>query len=166
MTGAKALIAANVVAGAITFLDVESAPSAAEILWKLKVPTPEELPELRAISDISWAFWNRAWSDRPENERKLGDIKYFLVHDIVNEETKYLIEKSITLYQPLYGQPPVTVLPQWPGLDFYVKEDAGKALLGSANGIAAGPNKRMRSVPTSTCTEFECSLRNGSQEGH
>lgn len=92
MTGVKALIAANVVVGAIAFLDIESAASVADILWKPTVPISEDLPEPRAIPDLSLAFWNRVWSDQPENERKLGDIKYFLVHYTINEGTKYLVK--------------------------------------------------------------------------
>ncbi|KAF3045874.1 hypothetical protein E8E12_002891 [Didymella heteroderae] len=138
MTGAKAIIGANTVSGAIFFLDVKSAASAAEDLWYPRNPRSEELPQLRAISDISWASWNRAWMDRPENERGLGNINYFIIHNIVNIETGYLIEKALRVYGAEDGQPQVAALPQWPGLDFHVESEAGKALLGSANGIAAG----------------------------
>lgn len=139
MTNARARIGINTVSGAIFFLDVESAAKAAEVNWKPQVPAAEELPKLKAISDISWGFWNRAWMKRPTNERKLGDINYFIVHNIVNEETEVLISKAMELHLGDDGSPTrFTVLPKWPGLDFYTADKTGKALLGSPNGLAAG----------------------------
>jgi hypothetical protein len=138
MTNAHARIGINTISGAIFFLDVESAAKAAEINWKPEVPTAEQLPKLKAISDISWGFWNRAWMHRPASERKLGNINYFIVHNIANEETETLINKAMEVHVGDDGSHTgLTVLPKWPGLD-YVADEAGKALLGSPNGLAAG----------------------------
>lgn len=138
MTAAHAIIGANTFSGVIFFVDVKSASRAAEDLWYPEIPTSENLPKLRAISDISWAFWNWAWMKRSKQNLNLGNINYFVVHNIVNEETEQVIEQALQVYQPPEGQQRVAELPQWPGLTFDVESEAGQAMLGSPNGIAAG----------------------------
>ncbi|KAF1928401.1 uncharacterized protein M421DRAFT_92650 [Didymella exigua CBS 183.55] len=138
MTDAHAIIGANTLSGVIFFVDFRSASHAAGSLWYPEIPTAETLPKLRAISDISWAFWNRAWEKRSGKNRDLGNINFFVVHNIVNEKTNQLIEKALQVYEPPEGQQRLTELPEWPGLILDVESEPGKALLGSPNGIAAG----------------------------
>lgn len=138
MTSAHAIIGANIVSGVIFFVDIRSAYHAAEELWHPEVPTDETLPKLRAISDISWAFWNWAWMQREEKRRKLGNINYFVVHNIVNKETEQLIKQALEVYEPSEGQERVTELPQWPGLTFSVESEAGKAMLSTCAGVLLG----------------------------
>lgn len=130
MTSAYSIIGANAPSGVIFFVDIRSAYHAAEELWYPKIPTTETLPELKAISDVSWVFWNRVQLQRPPKWRNLGKINYFVVHNIVNKETEQLIEQSIKVYYVPDGQQRVTELPKWPGLTFEIESEAGQAMLG------------------------------------
>ncbi|XPT03569.1 Mitochondrial import inner membrane translocase subunit tim8 [Ascochyta lentis] len=134
VTGAYSIIGVNARSGVIYFVDVRSAFHAAEYLWKPEVPTADTLPALKQISDIAWGFWNRV---HPKG-RNLGKINLFFVHNIVNAETNRLIKQSLDLYVVSDGQQRVTELPKWPGLTFDIETEAGQAMLGSPNGIAAG----------------------------
>ncbi|KAJ4353617.1 Mitochondrial import inner membrane translocase subunit tim8 [Didymosphaeria variabile] len=124
VTGAFFTIAVNRAAGLIAFIDRRSPVKAAEDLWNRK-PSDDELPALRATSDVAWGLWNRRQG--PDNPG-LGRIKYFLIGPIVNyETTKIIMEICDEDRAPL-----------WPGLDFNFPEQQALALLGSPNGRAVG----------------------------
>lgn len=130
MAGAYSIVGANSVSGVVFFVDRRSAYHAAKELWYPDVPTPARLPQLEAISDISWAFWNRVWQKRPPKKQKLGNINYFVVHNIVNTETEQLIKQALETYDVPEGQQRVTRLPEWPGLTFDIESQNGQAMLG------------------------------------
>ena len=81
-----------------------------------------------------WGFWNRAHS----HGRDLKNIKYILVHNVVNVETQELVELAIQTYWVPPGQERHEEIPTWPGVDFYMWSEEGKATLGSPNGLVAG----------------------------
>ncbi|KZM28677.1 uncharacterized protein EKO05_0009934 [Ascochyta rabiei] len=134
MTDAYAHIGVNARDGVISFLNVKSAERGAIQAWKVERPLVNDLPRLRQISDISWAFWRRAHPDGAN----LDNINKFLVHDIVNADTLKLIELALKTYRVPDGQQRERYLPKWPGLVFDMETDEGKAMLGSPNGVAVG----------------------------
>jgi hypothetical protein len=107
-------------------MDIFSPAKAAKSLWR-RTPNAEELPHIRSFSDITWAFWNRAAAGNIQN------IKYFFVTTIINTETNRHIRKALKTLTP-----PKTEADLWPGTDFDMETDAGKALLGSPVGRWVG----------------------------
>ncbi|KAJ4347557.1 Mitochondrial import inner membrane translocase subunit tim8 [Ascochyta clinopodiicola] len=134
MTNAYAHIGVNARDGVISFLNVKSAVQSASQNWAVEKLSLDELPKLRQLSDISWAFWRRAHPDGAN----LDNINKFLVHDIVNDDTLRLIGLALKTYRVPEGQQRYNFLPKWPGLTFSIETEEGKAMLGSPNGIAAG----------------------------
>jgi hypothetical protein len=125
-TGAEHTVGVNGEGGAVFAMDIKSPAKAARSLWG-RAPKAEELPHIRSFSDISWAFWNRAAAGNIQN------IKYFFVTTIINTETNRHIRKALKTLTP-----PKTETEGWPGVDFDMETDAGKALLGSPVGRWAG----------------------------
>jgi hypothetical protein len=107
-------------------MDILSPAKTAKSLWR-RIPNAEELPHIRSFSDITWAFWNRAAAGKIQN------IKYFFVTTIINTETNRHIRKALKTLTP-----PKTEADLWPGTDFDMETDAGKALLGSPVGRWVG----------------------------
>jgi hypothetical protein len=68
----------------------------------------------------------------------LKNIKYILAHDVVNEETQALLHLAMQTYEVPPGQERHEDIPTWPGVDFYMWSEEGKATLASPNGLAAG----------------------------
>lgn len=92
-----------------------SAPHAAEEYWYRK-PKVDELPELRAMSDVMWGWWNR---DNPN----IRNIRYFWMQQIANEDTLQLIASALkNAKKELRG---------WPGTTFDLNSKEGQALLGT-----------------------------------
>ncbi|KAH7091636.1 hypothetical protein FB567DRAFT_436058 [Paraphoma chrysanthemicola] len=124
ITGAYFSMGINAKDGIVYFRSRESPASAAAELWGVgdpKLIDTKALPALRASSDIAWGLWNR------ENSGNLKGVRKFLSVNVINEDGQAIITKA------LGGFPE-----PWPGKDFSPTTDAGKALLGSPNGIAAG----------------------------
>lgn len=130
VTGAENTIGVNADSGAIFALSLSSAAKSARRLWKV-APTTEQLPHIRSVSDLAWAFWNRAVAGTPGAE--LQNIKYFFVNMIVNTETNRHIRRALQTLDP-----PVEEAVSWPGHEFGMETEAGKALLGSPVGRWAG----------------------------
>lgn len=97
---------------------LESPATAARSLWYRKA-VPEELPALRALSDIFWAYWLR---DNPN----IANIHYFWMMDIANNETEEIIARALHNVK--------NSVSSWPGVTFNMDTEEGVAILGSANG--------------------------------
>ncbi|KAK1908835.1 hypothetical protein P3342_006714 [Pyrenophora teres f. teres] len=106
--------------GAIYGIFLEAPQASAKRLWG-KVPIKNELPELRAFSDVIWGYWNR-------NNPDIKNIRYFFMVGISNDLTNQLIASSLVNKK--------TELTEWPGIEFSTATDEGHALLGSPNGTA------------------------------
>jgi hypothetical protein len=128
VTGAEHTIGANADAGAIYAINLSSAAKAARRLWR-RAPSVDELPAIRSVSDIAWAFWNRVHVDA----ESLQNIRYFFVTMIINKETNQHIKRALGTLNP-----PKEDVEGWPGHEFDMESDAGKALLGSPVGRWAG----------------------------
>ncbi|KAI2487463.1 Vacuolar amino acid transporter protein 1 [Pyrenophora tritici-repentis] len=127
VTNAEHSIGANAESGALYVMQISSAAKAARQLWK-RAPLVEELPAIRSVSDIAWAFWNRVHQDGG-----LDNIKYLFVMMIINKETNQYVKRALDTLSP-----PKEEADGWAGNDFAMDTDEGKALLGSPVGRWAG----------------------------
>ena len=102
---------------AIFGLYLESPFTAANTIWygNKKQAKLEELPELRAFSDILWGFWIR---DNPN----IKNINFFFMISIINEDSNRIIARCL--------RNAGTKLGPWPGTSFSTDTDEGHALLG------------------------------------
>ncbi|KAF1962039.1 hypothetical protein CC80DRAFT_543407 [Byssothecium circinans] len=122
VTGASFELAVNPVQGAIFQQYVNSPKNSASNLWN-KVPSNDELPKLRALSDILWGVWNRQNSN-------VRNIRYFWVQGVGNTKTKASIARGLRNAGKSLGK--------WPGTTFTMDTEEGLALLGSENGACFG----------------------------
>ncbi|KAH6639025.1 hypothetical protein C7974DRAFT_387722 [Boeremia exigua] len=133
-TGAYAHIGVNARDGVVSFMNVRSADTAAISNWQVAQPADAEMPRLRKISDITWAFWRRAHADGAG----LSNINKFLVHDIINSQTIRLMQMALQRYEVPEGQERLKRIPKWPGLELGIETPGALAMLGSPNGLAVG----------------------------
>ncbi|KAF1915344.1 hypothetical protein BDU57DRAFT_518268 [Ampelomyces quisqualis] len=126
ITGAEHTVGVNAEGAAIFAMDIKSPAKAARSLWR-RAAKIEELPHIRSFSDISWACWNRAAAGNIQN------IKYLFVTMIINTETNRHIKQALKTLKS-----PKEEAEGWPGSEFEMATDAGKALLGSPVGRWAG----------------------------
>jgi hypothetical protein len=85
-------------------------------------PTEDELPALRTAADIFWGYWYR------DNAFNLANIRYFWVQGVSNPSLIYMALDRTGAQRNL----------NWPGVNFELDTEEGKALLGSTNGRFAG----------------------------
>lgn len=128
MTGAIYTIGVNPEDGVVYFIKRESAKSAAKKLWE-RDPTAEELPALQATSDIAWGFYNQACNSK---KRPFNQIKKLMNLNIINLEILGIIDKAISQWTPPKGKPPLSGVPNWPGVEFATSTEEGLALLGKS----------------------------------
>ncbi|EMD94635.1 hypothetical protein COCC4DRAFT_147813 [Bipolaris maydis ATCC 48331] len=109
--------------GALFGLFLESPQSAARTLWYAgkRSPNLEDLPALRAFSDILWGYWVR-------DNAHVGNVRFLFMIGISNDVTNRLIASALRDVQQTLGE--------WPGTEFGMGTEQGKALLGSPNGAA------------------------------
>jgi hypothetical protein len=109
--------ALNTKGGAIYGLFLESPQASAKTIWGggKTEPNKDDLPQLRAFSDILWGFWVR-------NNPNVKNIRYFFMIGISNDLTNQIIASC------LHGAN--KELSEWPGTDFSTATDQGHALLG------------------------------------
>ncbi|KAJ4382935.1 Mitochondrial import inner membrane translocase subunit tim8 [Didymella sp. IMI 355093] len=127
VTGAYSRVGINRQDGVIYFLHRRSPEKGAAILWELPEDTnldPSALPKLRSSSDLAFGLWNRVAA--PNGQK----IEKFLSINIVNEDAEEIIRRALETFD-------VDDVHGWPRTDFDTTTDAGKALLGSPNGLGA-----------------------------
>jgi hypothetical protein len=83
--------------------------------WGRKA-APDELPQLRHLSDIYWGFWVR---DNPD----IKNLHVYAAHIVVNEITVSLMMRALQSVNKDRLSP-------WPGDTFDADSDEGKALIG------------------------------------
>jgi hypothetical protein len=94
---------------------------AAEENWG-RIPANNELPDLRLVSDVLWAYWVRQTSN-------LGALRYYFGLCVQNDDTLRLIAK-------VYTDKKLKEIPKWPGIEVPTTgadAAAGEALLGDLN---------------------------------
>ncbi|EDU42578.1 hypothetical protein PtrSN002B_005289 [Pyrenophora tritici-repentis] len=118
-TGAQYDMGVNARSGIIYFIERKSPANAAMRSWGVPSVRPDQLPKLRASSDIAWGIWRR----RSDN---LANINYFFSISVVNTDSSMIIARAA---QDLgYNH-----IPEWPGLSFQPGDGdrAFTALLGA-----------------------------------
>lgn len=80
-----------------------------------------QLPNLQKWSDVVWYFWEMSCQ---EENVGVGNLNYIFRVQIVNDNTNFIVSKAL-------GSTSVDV---WPGKEFSMDMDQGKALLGTPNG--------------------------------
>lgn len=129
-TGAEYTLGVNAAGGALFDLNRVSSPKAARELWRRR-PETVELPHLRSASDMAWAVWNRAIVSTPG--ASIENVKYLMNMMVLNKETNQHIRRVLKTLEP-----PLEEVPGWPGVEFSMESEEGKALLGSPVGRWAG----------------------------
>ena len=117
MTGAYSRVGINRHDGFVYFLHRRSPEKGAEILWDESTPDPAALPKLRSSSDLAFGLWNRV--PAPNGQK----IEKFMSVNIVNEDAEEIIKRALENID-------VDEVQEWPGTDFDMTTDSGKALLG------------------------------------
>lgn len=119
MTGAYSRVGINRQDGIVYFLHRRSPEKGAEILWgDTPKPDPAALPKLRSSSDLAFGLWNRV--PAPDGQK----IEMFMSVNIVNEDAEEIIKRALDTID-------ADEVRGWPGVDFDMATDAGKALLGN-----------------------------------
>ncbi|KAF2675742.1 hypothetical protein K458DRAFT_492907 [Lentithecium fluviatile CBS 122367] len=124
VTAAGFTIGVNPKSGTVSFVNRKSPQAQVKALWG-RDPTASELPYIQSSSDVAWCFWNRAMKDPGGGD--LQNIRHFMATNTVNAETNRLIRRAMK-----------ELGKRWPGEEFSMDTDEGKALLGSPNGWSAG----------------------------
>lgn len=136
----------NAPSGVIYFLDVKSPATEARRLWS-RVPSLNELPAIRYLSDITWALWNRHMNKQHGNR---ANVRYIFAMNVANDDTETIIQNVFARYKLEDGtKGPDTALKLWPGTKLKTTTVWGAALLGSVNGAAAG-----KSCPRARCISY------------
>jgi hypothetical protein len=104
VTGAEHTIGVNAAGGAVFAIGINGAARAARRVWGM-IPKEDKLPHVRSVSDIAWAFWNRAAAGN------LQDIKYFFVSMIIKPETNRHVRRALKTLTP-----PREEVESWPGV--------------------------------------------------
>ncbi|KAF2028243.1 hypothetical protein EK21DRAFT_114017 [Setomelanomma holmii] len=134
VTDAKFAMGVNAKDGVLYFLHRVSPQSTAQKLWG-RVPSSDELPTLRASSDIAWSFWN---CHMDQDKKPIKDITKIFSMSVTNVETMGIIRKALSEWEPLPGQHKVVTPRPFLGTTFDTSGIPGAALLGSPNGVGAG----------------------------
>lgn len=77
---------------------------------------PDELPALRHISDMYWAYWRRLASN-PKN------LHYYIATHVVNDNTVKLVARALENIK-------MNDLSEWPGITFKMGSEEWAALVG------------------------------------
>ena len=119
-TNAEFTIGVNAMSGMIVMINRQNPASSAQDLWGLHQPPPrDQLPALRASSDIMWGLWKLANPSHP------WDIKRFLSTPVTNDDTSDIIEKILEARHLQLNN-----LPVYPGLEFQSNAPEYLPLLG------------------------------------
>ncbi|KAG9186415.1 hypothetical protein G6011_02971 [Alternaria panax] len=125
-TGATFEFAANP-SGLVALMNIMSLSYTAKTFTWHRTPLPSELPHFGTAQDIAWAVWNRV------NAPDLAGLKYLLVTQIMNAGSRELFRSALGGLDP-----PQSEVKVWPGHEFRLDTDGGRAILGSPVGRWAG----------------------------
>lgn len=129
VTGARAKFGVQDKAGAI-MVNIAVSPASAFRQLYGRDARPDELPQLRSLSDLLWAGWIRGSNPHVGNPNP-ANLNYMFMMWVINEETLSIMKRALKAK----GKDKYSV---WPGDDFSTREPEGQALLGSPNGKPMG----------------------------
>jgi hypothetical protein len=104
---------------AIIGIDLKGPQAAAQHLWSWE-PQPDQLPRLRALSDLYWGYW--LWHNSMDGT-SVSNINAYVVYSVRNTVTKQVIDRALETRG-------VERLTSWPGTYFAIESAEGNALLG------------------------------------
>lgn len=104
---------------AIVGIDLEGTDRAAEQLWGW-LPAADDLPKLRKISDLYWAYW---FALHYGSNISMGKLDKYVVYGVANAQTAQLISRAVKSR----GR---TQLESWPGQYFSIDTPHALALIG------------------------------------
>ncbi|KAF9696050.1 hypothetical protein EKO04_006280 [Ascochyta lentis] len=108
--------------GVIIAMDRRSPKSAGK--KRSPVIEGDDLPALRASSDIAWLVWKKLSKD-------VQNLNYFLSLSICNEETQTIVSRAIQEYMP-----EAEAFVPWTGHEISTDTPQGQAILGTPNAQA------------------------------
>ena len=97
-------------------------PQEAGKLRKPVVEGADELPLIRAFSDIAWIMWT-GLAETLETDPK--NLYFFMSLSITNEQTQRVISRAIREVLPGAWN-----IPDWPGYEIHTSTPQGHAILG------------------------------------
>lgn len=80
-----------------------------------------KLPDLQRWSDVVWLLWAMACEEEGVG---VGNLKYVFRVNIINDDTNFIVSKALES----------TSVGPWPGKEFEMDTDQGKAILATPNG--------------------------------
>lgn len=122
MTEAKHEFIMNPSDGVILGLDLDGPSNAARRQWG-REPNSDELPKLKALSDILWGYWTR-------DNSNVKNIHYFWMMGVVNRDTNAILARALKNVKK--------ELVSWPGVTFNMDTEEGRALLGRPTAPSLG----------------------------
>ena len=90
-------------------------------------PKPDELPKLRIISDLYWAYWLEL-HNKAGPFSTIKNLNTYIVSNIHNTNTDQVITRALRTRQKEH-------LESWPGQYFEIETPEGLALLGKSSSI-------------------------------
>lgn len=90
--------------------------------WKQKLST------VSRMSDVTWIQW-AAVAAAKGTPSAVSDLKYFFRHDIITENTMFIMEQSANVAQGAFNT-------EWPGLKYVPTDEQFQALLGTVHGVS------------------------------
>jgi hypothetical protein len=109
---------------AIIGLDLLGPVEQARKYWR-RDPGPEELPKLRILSDLYWAYWVEL-HDKGGMHSTINNLNTYIVSNIHNKNTDQVVSRALGTRQKQH-------LESWPGQYFEVETPEGLALLGRSS---------------------------------
>lgn len=83
----------------------------------------DDLPKLRALSDLYWAYWID-FHEKASMKNTINNLNMYIVNDVHNEDTDSIITRALSSRQKRRMQ-------KWPGQYFEAQTPEGFALIGT-----------------------------------
>jgi hypothetical protein len=93
-------------------------------------PKPDELPKLRILSDLYWAYWVEL-HDKAGPFNTIKNLNTYIVGNVHNTNTDQVITRALRTRQKEH-------LESWPGQYFETEIPEGLALLGKSSSFTNG----------------------------
>lgn len=131
VTGSVSTFGFSVEDGVIINLNIKSSVTAAK---ERNPPVPDDqLPDLRALSDLQWAVWS---SQATPNQ--IHKLEYYFVASIQNKITREIIRVALWEINGRQHVDPPPPLKPWPGDWIPIYNPVAQAILGSPIGKTLG----------------------------
>ncbi|KAI8936738.1 hypothetical protein NX059_007125 [Plenodomus lindquistii] len=117
-TGARAAFVLHRNKGIIFIQDYSNAKLEFQRIWN-RVPSDDEIPPIRSLSDILWSYW--ITSGGPSGTPAPQPLRHYGVLAVKQPAAKSIIIRALDSREPR----------KWPGSNFQADSEIGKALIGT-----------------------------------